>query len=199
MLVKINSDYIESIDPDYEGQENYHVGEKIKVGNPDSKYYGAKGTYRGIIADNNYTTVYYNIEITSPLFRVMTFAEASKKYDVAMSTLRHRQRDGRFEPGDCRKSGNTWLVTQSAMERLYGDKEEKEMKKVAKESLKEVQDFLELGYTPVEAWVEDFEEGPHGIESLKIEWSDGNQIHSTEANQNLDEPVQCWLYQKEEK
>ena len=52
---------------------------------------------------------------------VMTFAEASKKYDVAVSTLRHRQRDGRFEDGDTRKSGSTWLVTDSAMQRLYGE------------------------------------------------------------------------------
>ena len=52
---------------------------------------------------------------------VITFAEASKKYDVAASTLRHRQRDGRFEDGDTRKSGSTWLVTYEAMRRLYGE------------------------------------------------------------------------------
>ena len=52
---------------------------------------------------------------------VMTFAEASKKYDVAVSTLRHRQRDGRFEEGDTRKSGSIWLVTYEAMKRLYGE------------------------------------------------------------------------------
>ena len=51
---------------------------------------------------------------------VMTFAEASEKYDIAVSTLRHRQRDGRFQDGDTRKSGGTWLVTESAMIRLYG-------------------------------------------------------------------------------
>ena len=53
---------------------------------------------------------------------VMTFAEASEKYDVAVSTLRHRQRDGRFQNGDTRKSGSIWLVTYEAMRRLYGDK-----------------------------------------------------------------------------
>ena len=52
---------------------------------------------------------------------VMTFAEASKKYDVATATLRHRQRDDRFEAGDTKKSGGTWLVTESAMKRLYGN------------------------------------------------------------------------------
>ena len=51
---------------------------------------------------------------------VMTFAEASEKYDIAVSTLRHRQRDGRFEDRDTKKSGSTWLVTDSAMQRLYG-------------------------------------------------------------------------------
>ena len=54
------------------------------------------------------------------LNKVLTFKEASEKFNVASSTLRHRQRDGRFEDGDTRKSGNTWLVTDSAMQRLYG-------------------------------------------------------------------------------
>ena len=52
---------------------------------------------------------------------VMTFAEASKKYYVEASTLRNRQRDGRFQDGDTRKSGGTWLVTYEAMRRLYGE------------------------------------------------------------------------------
>ena len=52
---------------------------------------------------------------------VMTFAEASKKYDVAAATLRNRQRDGRFQNGDTRKSGSIWLVTYEAMQRLYGE------------------------------------------------------------------------------
>ena len=55
------------------------------------------------------------------LNKVLTFAEASEKFDVAVSTLRHRQRDGRFEDGDTRKSGSTWLVTYEAMQRLYGE------------------------------------------------------------------------------
>lgn len=57
----------------------------------------------------------------SVLKLVMTFKEASKKYDVAVSTLRNRAADGRFEEGDIRKSGNTWLVTKSAMDRIYRD------------------------------------------------------------------------------
>ena len=61
------------------------------------------------------------LSIGNSIDEILTFAEASQKYDVAVSTLRHRQRDGRFEDGDTRKSGNTWLVTKSAMERLYGD------------------------------------------------------------------------------
>ena len=68
----------------------------------------------GYIKDN-YTT------FLNPLDEVLTFAEASKKYDVAVSTLRHRQRDGRFQNGDTRKSGSIWLVTYEAMRRLYGE------------------------------------------------------------------------------
>ena len=62
------------------------------------------------------------LSVINPLESILTFAEASKKYDVAVSTLRHRQRDGRFQDGDTRKSGSTWLVTYEAMQRLYGDK-----------------------------------------------------------------------------
>ena len=58
----------------------------------------------------------------SILEQVLTFKEASQKYDVAMSTLRHRQIDGRFPEDSTRKSGGTWLVTYEAMQRLYGDK-----------------------------------------------------------------------------
>jgi len=53
--------------------------------------------------------------------KVMTFKEASEKYDVAVSTLRNRAADGRFEENDIRKSGNTWLVKKSAMDRIYGN------------------------------------------------------------------------------
>lgn len=66
------------------------------------------------------------------------------------------------------------------------------MKEIAKESLGEIQQYLELDYEPVQAWVEDFEglvnEGKE-IESLTVEWSDGNEMHSIEANQNLNELV----------
>lgn len=57
----------------------------------------------------------------SVLKLVMTFKEASEKYDVAVSTLRHRASDERFQEEDIRKSGKTWLVTKSAMDRIYGN------------------------------------------------------------------------------
>jgi hypothetical protein len=66
------------------------------------------------------------------------------------------------------------------------------MLEVRKESLEELQKYLGLDYVPIAATVENWEEetgGRHGIESLKVEWSDGNQIHSIEANQNLNELV----------
>ena len=68
----------------------------------------------GYIKDNY--TAFFN-----PLDKILTFKEASKKYSVATATLRHRQWDGRFKPGDTKKSGGTWLVTESAMKRLYGE------------------------------------------------------------------------------
>ncbi len=51
----------------------------------------------------------------------MTFAEASKLWGLSDSTLRKAKHDGRFEDGEIRQSGGVWLVTRSAMERLYGE------------------------------------------------------------------------------
>ncbi|MFP4199594.1 MAG: helix-turn-helix domain-containing protein, partial [Halanaerobium sp.] len=81
--------------------------------------YGAEGKYKGL-KKREIPQDIYKIEITSYLWKVMTFKEASKKYDVAVSTLRHRASDRRFQEGDIRKSGDTWLVTKSAMDRIYG-------------------------------------------------------------------------------
>jgi hypothetical protein len=37
------------------------------------------------------------------------------------STLREAAKHNRFLPGEIRKSGGTWLVTEEAMRRLYGE------------------------------------------------------------------------------
>ena len=50
----------------------------------------------------------------------ITLAEAARRWDRADSTLRNTIRRGRFLPDEIRKSGGTWLVRTSAMERLYG-------------------------------------------------------------------------------
>lgn len=50
----------------------------------------------------------------------ITLAEAARRWDRADSTLRNAIRRGRFLPDEIRKSGGTWLVRTSAMERLYG-------------------------------------------------------------------------------
>ncbi|WP_143254335.1 helix-turn-helix domain-containing protein [Anaerosalibacter sp. Marseille-P3206] len=55
---------------------------------------------------------------------VMTFKEASEKWNVSTSNLRNNVRNGRFEDDEVRKSGEVWLVAESAMKRLYGKKEE---------------------------------------------------------------------------
>jgi hypothetical protein len=66
MLVKINTDYIKSIDQDYKGQQRYHNGEKVKVGSIDSKYYGAEGTWQGVAkSDGLEIDVYHYMEITT--------------------------------------------------------------------------------------------------------------------------------------
>jgi len=52
---------------------------------------------------------------------VMTFAEATEKWGLGHSTLREAAKHNRFLPGETRKSGGTWLVTEEAMRRLYGE------------------------------------------------------------------------------
>ena len=63
-------------------------------------------------------------------------------------------------------------------------------KEVRKDSLKALGEYLGLGYTPVAAWVEDWggftDEGYDPVESLIVEWSDGNKIHSLECNMGLE-------------
>jgi hypothetical protein len=121
MIIKLTLEQFKSIDQDYQSSEKYHQNEIVKVVDPDIEFYGAKGKYKGI-KDRTIPQDFYEIEITSYLWKVMTFAEASEKYDVAVSTLRHRASDGRFEESNIRKSGKTWLVTKTAMDRIYGIK-----------------------------------------------------------------------------
>jgi hypothetical protein len=121
MIIKLTLEQFKSIDQDYQSSEKYHQNEIVKVVDPDIEFYGAEGKYKGI-KDRTIPQDFYEIEITSYLWKVMTFAEASEKYDVAVSTLRHRASDGRFEESNIRKSGKTWLVTKTAMDRIYGIK-----------------------------------------------------------------------------
>ena len=54
------------------------------------------------------------------LQHVMTFPEACKRWNLGESTLRKAALSGRFLENEARKSEKCWLVTRSAMERLYG-------------------------------------------------------------------------------
>lgn len=57
--------------------------------------------------------------------KVLTFAEAEKLYGLAKGTLRKylyqtaKEKQRIKEDIDYRKSGNTWLITRSAMDRIY--------------------------------------------------------------------------------
>jgi len=45
MEIKFNQEDIKSIDQDYPGQQFFHKNEKVKVINPDNKYYSQKGKF----------------------------------------------------------------------------------------------------------------------------------------------------------
>lgn len=51
MKIKVRAEYVKSVDPDYQGQQQYHVGEKVKVFNPDIpdfEHNNKKGTWQGV-------------------------------------------------------------------------------------------------------------------------------------------------------
>lgn len=54
----------------------------------------------------------------------MSATEAADRWKIDSSTIRHSIRRGRFKEGECRKSGDMWLIRKSAMERLYGKAED---------------------------------------------------------------------------
>lgn len=59
----------------------------------------------------------------SALYKVYTFQEAAELWGLGESTLRSRAYRDDFLPGETRKSGDTWLVTEEAMRRIYGKPE----------------------------------------------------------------------------
>lgn len=62
----------------------------------------------------------------NPLDEVMSFSEATKKWNLGESTLRMAtNRKSLIEGIDYRKSGSTWLITIEAMERVYGEPKNK--------------------------------------------------------------------------
>lgn len=60
---------------------------------------------------------------TNPISEIYTFSEAAEIWGIDPSTLRHRVTSADLISGsDYKKSGKVWLITKSAMERLYGMK-----------------------------------------------------------------------------
>lgn len=52
----------------------------------------------------------------------MTASEAQKLWGLkSESTVRTYIARGKFKEGECRKSGETWLVTRDAMYRVFGE------------------------------------------------------------------------------
>lgn len=53
---------------------------------------------------------------------ILTFTEASQKWNIDSSTLRKLVTTGKLiEDVDYRKSGNVWLITKEAMKKVYGE------------------------------------------------------------------------------
>ena len=62
-----------------------------------------------------------NEEISNNLNSVMTLTEAAKKWGLANgSTIRKAIERGKFEQEEIKQSGDVWITTYSAMERVFG-------------------------------------------------------------------------------
>lgn len=58
--------------------------------------------------------------LISILEEVMTLKEASEAYNKASNTLRINIKQGKFKEGvDCKKSGGTWIILKSSLDREY--------------------------------------------------------------------------------
>jgi uncharacterized protein (DUF488 family) len=55
------------------------------------------------------------------LDEVFALSEAAQLWNIDDSTLRHAIRNNRFDINEYKKSSNTWLISKSAMVRLYGE------------------------------------------------------------------------------
>lgn len=53
---------------------------------------------------------------------VFTASEASSLWGLESSVVRKTIERGKFQEGEYRKSGGTWLVTIAGMERVFGKK-----------------------------------------------------------------------------
>lgn len=83
-----------------------------------------------LLEPDNSNIAIHHLEISAtPLFnssspvlsQVFTFSEAAELWKIDSSTLRHRVTSEKLtDVVDYKKSGKVWLITKSAMERLYG-------------------------------------------------------------------------------
>lgn len=55
----------------------------------------------------------------TPIYDILTSSEADERWDLPKGTVKLDCNRGKFYPHEYRKSGGTWLVTVSAMERVY--------------------------------------------------------------------------------
>ena len=78
----------------------------IEEGDEDSKYWFLSGFING------------QVEIHQQEW--ISFTEAKELWHLGDGTLRMAIKNKRFYEDEVRKSGNVWLVTKQAMERLYG-------------------------------------------------------------------------------
>ena len=65
------------------------------------------------------------MNMNNPFEGLMAFSDATKRWKLSDSTLRKAVSYGKLVEGiDCKKFGATWIVTETAMIREYGEPKE---------------------------------------------------------------------------
>jgi len=65
-MIKLRLEQFKSIDQDYQGQQIYHEGQRVKIVDPDSKYYGQTAKYIGLaerVKPGDFTGNKYKLEL----------------------------------------------------------------------------------------------------------------------------------------
>lgn len=138
------------------------------------------------------------------LSSVMTLSEAAKKWGLSNgSTIRKAIERGKFKSGEIKQAGSVWIITYSAMERVFGSIKNEEDAYVLYDNFYFTKDFWNFaksayykGFTTIDSRAKDLElkfEYAEKVlgEGLKYLRNNKKVIVRTEINQEIKQIISC--------